>query len=324
MKKTVILILVIAGIVLAGIFIYQNDKKEYKELSYAYIPTALVDAPSTISSEKFKNENINAKPFSTGIETVQALIGDAVDVATLAEWPFLLSSQKRKDLRIVAIISVAKSMGMVVNKDKGINSIQDLEGKSVGFPQGTSAQYVYETFLNSNGIEGKVNAVSLTPPNLQPSMVRGDIDAMVIWQPFLQKLIQTNPQKFYLMKGSDDVMRVVYMVVTTESYIKSNREGVKHLLKTLIQSTEKLNTKDPEYLQMLSNKTNIDIATLNKLLPLFDYNIKLDNTIIKTLQKLSIWAESSGLAKPNVLKQDWNQFIDPSILKEIAPENVKL
>ncbi len=322
-KKIGILIIVIAAVVVSGIFLLRNDNGDNKTLSYAYVPNALVDAPSTISDKEFKANNISAKPFSTGIETVQALIGDATDVATLAEWPFLLASLKRDDLRIVAIISVAKSMGMVADKEKGINTVTDLIGKSVGFPQGTSAQYVYETFLNSNGLKDKVNAVNLTPPNLQPSIVRGDIDAMVIWQPFLEKVIQINPDKFYLVPGSDDILNVVYMVVTTDSYIKSNPNGIKNVLQILVDATEKINSRDSENLQILSSKTNIEVETLDKLLPLFDYKVKIDSTIINTLEKLSIWAESSGLASKEVLNQDWRHFIYSDILKEIAPQNVE-
>jgi NitT/TauT family transport system substrate-binding protein len=323
-RKIGILVIVIVTVVISSIYILRNDKGNNKTVNYAYVPNALVDAPSTISEKEFKANNISAKPFSSGIETVQALIGDATNIATLAEWPFLLASLKRDDLRIVAIISVAKSMGMVANKEKGINTVTDLVGKSVGFPQGTSAQYVYETFLNSNGLKDKVKAVNLTPPNLQPSIVRGDIDAMVIWQPFLEKVIQANPDKFHFIPGSDDILNVVYMVVTTDSYIKSNPDGIKNVLQILVNAADKINSRNTEDLQILSNKTNIDMGTLNKLLPLFDYEVKIDSTIINTLEKLSIWAESSGFANKEVLNQDWRHFIYSEILKEIAPQNVKL
>lgn len=302
----------------------RKDKGSIKSINYAYIPTALIDAPSAISEESLSKYNINPKPFSTGIETVQALIGGAADVATLAEWPFLLASIKRPDLRIVATISTAKSMGIVANKEKEINTISDLTGKKVGFPQGTSAQFVYETLVSSAGIENQVKAVNLTPPNLQPSIIRGDIDAMVVWQPFLEKVIQENPKKFHLISGSDDILRVVYFVVTTESYIKENPEGIKKILRVLINANEKLQNRNPEALALLSKNTNIDSRTLNKLIPLFNYKVTIDSTIINTFDRLSVWAASSGLADEKILEQNWNSFIYPDILKEIKPENVKL
>jgi len=325
MKKKLMSLVVIAFAIISIIAFIVSTRLQNDNvlLRYAYIPSALVDAPSAISQEAFSKYGINAKPFSTGIETVQALIGNATDVATLAEWPFLLASQKKNDLRILAIISNAKSMGMVANKEKGINTVSDLVGKIVGFPQGTSAQFVYETLVSKAGIKNKVKTINLTPPNLIPSMMRGDIDAMVVWQPFLEKALQKKPDSFHLIPGSQDVLRVIYFVVSTESYIQKNPKGIKKLLKILIEADKKLKNRNAEALSILSSKTNIDIKTLNKLLPLFDYNVKIDSTIVNTFKRLSVWAAKSGLAKKEILTTDWSQFIYPKLLKELEPENVK-
>ncbi|WP_319480263.1 NrtA/SsuA/CpmA family ABC transporter substrate-binding protein [uncultured Draconibacterium sp.] len=323
-KKVVIITVLILAFVIAVIGLLKTGNKADVPVQYAYIPTALIDAPSAVSEDTLSKSGISIKPFSTGIETVQALIGDAADIATLAEWPFLLASLKREDLRIVAMISTAKSMGMVANKDKGIEKTSDLEGKTIGFPQGTSAQFVYETLINSSNLNGKVKGVNLAPPNLQPSLVRGDIDAIVVWQPFLEKAIQQNPEKFHLLPGSDEVLNVVYFVVTTQEYINNNPDGIKKVLNILIDADNKLAANDPETLRRLSNKTNIDIETLYKLTPLFKFEVTIDSTITNTFERLSLWAVSSGLADETVLQRNWNQYIYSDILKEIAPDNVKL
>ncbi|MFY0632085.1 MAG: ABC transporter substrate-binding protein [Flavobacteriaceae bacterium] len=317
-KIKIFTVLIILGLV-SGLILFNEDEG----INYAYIPTALIDAPSAISENNFEENSINGKPFSTGIETIQALIGDATDIATLAEWPFLLSSLKRDDLRIVAVISTAKSMGMVANKDQGINTVKDLVGKKVGFPQGTSAQFVYETLIDKAGIKNEVQAISLAPPNLQPSLIRGDIDAMVVWQPFLEKAIQENPEKYTFISGSEEALRVVYLVVTTEKYIKENPKGIRKVLEVLLEAEKRLDTKDSATLELLSKKTNLSKASLDKLLPLFEYDVKLDNTIIKTLERLSIWAESTGIADKKVLEQNWRNFIHADILEKLAPQNVK-
>lgn len=321
-KNSLILFIIVAVLGIAIIFIKKYNNND-KPVRYAYVPTALVDAPSAISEDEFKKKGINAKPFSTGIETVQALIGGATDVATLAEMPFMLASLKRDDLRIVAVISTAKSLGMVVDSDKGIENVSDLAGKSVGFPKGTSAQYVYETLLDSYDVKDKVKAVNLTPPNLQSSINRGDVDAIVVWQPFLEKIIQSNPERFSLVKNSDDVLRVVYFVVTTESYLKKNPEGVKKILKILADSDKKIKSGDVETLRILCQKNNVNLETMKKVLPMFDYEVKIDSTIIDTFKKLSIWAAANGLADKKIIDRDWRHFIYPNLLKEVAPENVK-
>lgn len=323
--KKIIGLLVLIAILVAAIVIYtQLRNTEKKSVNYAFIPSALIDAPSAISIEELSKKGVNPKPFSTGIETVQALIGGATDVATLAEWPFILSSLKKDDLRIVAMICSAKSMGMVANKENGINSLNDLSGKKVGFPQGTSAQFVYESIIKSVGLEDQVNTVNLAPPNLPPSMKRDDIDAMVVWQPFLEKMVQEDPNKFHFIAGSENFLKVLYFVVTTESYIKENPEGIKDILNVLVQSSKKLKARDAESLELLSKKTNLNKETLNKLLPLFEYEVKIDKSIISAFETLSVWAKSSGITDKNVSEIDWNKFIHTETLKGIEPANVEL
>ncbi|WP_075343749.1 ABC transporter substrate-binding protein [Tenacibaculum agarivorans] len=323
MKKNHLALLLLILITVISIYFFTYKKTE-KTLKYAYT-TALVDAPSMIAKNILQQNQIEPVQFSTGRETTQALLGNATNVATLAEWPFLLASDKRDDLQIVAVITSAKSMGIIANKDKGIDSIIQLKDKRVGFPQGTTAQYVFELLAKKNNISGEVKTINLTPPNLQPSLIRGDIDAMVVWQPFLEKARLENTEKFIYLPTSQDAFRVVYCVVSTKENIKNNPEGIKQIITSLIEAEEKINNGDKETLAQLSKEVGLDTNTLSELLPLFRFQVTLDDEVVNTLETLAVWAHDSGLTtSSDILTRDWKDYIHTKTLEEISPERVRL
>lgn len=319
---TVVIILVIMGglaYLLRETWIPQGYTRVY-----AYIPSALVDAPSTVGIDILRANGIEPVPFLTGRETAQALMGGAAFVATLAEWPFLLASNNRHDLRVIAVITSAQSMGILADRSAGVESTNDLVGKRVGFPQGTSAQFLFESYFNTAGILEKVNAVNLPPPQLQPALIRGDIQAIAIWQPFLERARMEQPKDFIYLPESQSTFRVVYCVVTTEENIYRDPNGLKFILEALIEAENLLDDRSQVALRRLKNATGLSENTLNTLLPLFRFQVVLDNEIIDTWKKLAVWAHKSGLANEDILKRDWQSYIHANSLREVAPERVQL
>nr|VFJ48103.1 MAG: ABC-type nitrate/sulfonate/bicarbonate transport system, substrate-binding protein [Candidatus Kentron sp. DK] len=305
------------------LILWKTQTPDNEVRKYAYIPSTLVDAPSTVGVDLLREKGIKPISFVTGRETVQALTGGAAFVATLAEWPFLLASSNRDDLRVIAVITSAQSMGILADRSAGVESARDLIGKRVGFPQGTSAQFLFESYFNSAGTLKKVTPVNLPPPQLQPALARGDIQAMAIWQPFLERARMERPDDFFYLPESRTAFRVVYCVVSTQENIKRDPEGIKRVLEALIEAEGVLANRTPAALDKLRSATNLDSETLNTLLPLFRYQVVLDNEIINTWKRLAVWAHASGLAPEDVLERNWRNYIHSETLQELAPERVR-
>jgi len=309
----------------AGLFVWFAPKgKNDQNLSYAYIPSALIDAPSVAAEDLLRENKITPIPFVTGRETVQALTGGGVFAATLAEWPFLLASDKRDDLKVIAVITSAESMGILVDKTRGVETVDDLSGKRIGFPQGTSAQFMAENFLNQSGVLQNVTSINLAPPLLQPSLSRGDVDAIAIWQPFLEKARLERPDDLFYLPESQSAFRVVYCVVTTSKNIRENPDGVKRILEALIAGEDGLTSSSPEVIDKLVSKTGLEKNTLMSLTPLFRFKVTLDDEIIDTWKMLAPWAVDQKLIGEDALTKDWSNYIHSESLTEIDPSRVRL
>lgn len=324
MKKTFVGVLVIAVVLAAVLFLYRSGDREEVTRHFAHMPSVLADAPSAIAADILGRQGITPVPFLTGPETAQALMAGGAFTATFAELPFLLASVNRKDLRVIAVITSANSLGILANRAAGIQSAADLSGKRVGFPQGTSVQYLFESYFTKQGNLDRITSVNLPPPQLQPAMSRGDIQAMVIWQPFLERAKQERPDDYFYLPGSQEAFRVIMLVVSTQGNIDRDPKGIDLILRGLIQAEEALSSGSPEVMQRLRELTNLDGDTLQSILPLFRFRIVLDDEIIQTWKQLAVWANAQGMAPAEVLQRNWTEYIHTDALRRIDASRVEL
>ena len=122
---------------------------------------------------------IEGKGYSVGGQIVQDLAGDNLDLGLVGPSASLAGAAKGADLKIVA--TAMKNYCPLVAR-QGITSIKDLNGKKVGTPGVSSIQ---ETMLNYlEGQQGiKTIHVYANAANLVAFLEKGEIDAIVAWEP---------------------------------------------------------------------------------------------------------------------------------------------
>ncbi len=324
MKKTVIVVFGITVVLAAVLFLFWQGNRVDVSRHFAHMPSVLADAPSSIAADILSKQGVTPVPFLTGPETAQALMAGGAFTASFAELPFLLASVNRQDLRVIAVTTSANSLGILANRSSGIQAPVDLAGKHVGFPQGTSAQYLFEAYFAKQGNLDSITPVNLPPPQLQPAMIRGDIQAMVIWQPFLERAKRERPDDFFYLPGSQEAFRVIMLVVSTQANIDRDPEGIELVLRGLIQAEDALASGSSEVMKRLQELTNLDGDTLESILPLFRFKVVLDDEIIQTWKKLAVWANAKGMAPAEVLQRNWSEYIHTDALRRIDARRVKL
>lgn len=127
------------------------------------------------------------KPLATGVQANQALAANQVDwsgggvESTVVAWA--------TNLPFKAYAMYAKggdSYGILVRKDAGIATPQDLRGKRVAVPQGTAPAQGLSQLMQQAGLPpDSVRRVNATYGNMGQMLIQGAVDAMVGLEPFL-------------------------------------------------------------------------------------------------------------------------------------------
>ena len=156
-----------------------------------------------------------------------------------------------KELMAVYVVLNSPPYSVLTLKGKGINSPKDLEGKKIGAPEGDAPRRLFPVFAKAVGIDpAKVEWVSMSPPLREPSLVKGEVDAITgfYFTGYLNLLaLNVNPSDIVSFKykdfgvelyGNAIIVRKDFMQEKPEAVAKFVR-AVNRALKEVIADPDK-------------------------------------------------------------------------------------
>lgn len=129
--------------------------------------------------------------FTTTLDLANAIAHGDIDVAII---PAEFVAKLREHGANVTIIAVDfyQNQAIVVRGGENITSIEQLRGKRVAVFKPTGTYAMFRAYMEAlYGIDpGKdFVLVNAPPPQIVQAFARGDVDAAVIWEPFVSKLV---------------------------------------------------------------------------------------------------------------------------------------
>jgi NitT/TauT family transport system substrate-binding protein len=152
--------------------------------------------------------DIDVKLYESGQLALQDVFAGKLDLATATEFVAVLDSFEHPDLRIISILDEGRDQELVARKDRGITKLSDLRNKRIGVARNTSAEYHLDLALLLERMRLEdVKIVDLLPSEQIKALAKGDIDAVVVWEPFAtmaKKELGTNAVSWPGQSGQDD------------------------------------------------------------------------------------------------------------------------
>ena len=137
--------------------------------------------------EEATGYRINWKRFDSGAKVAEALWAGDVDIALLGSSPISGSVSSGLAIELFWIASdIGAAEALVVRNGSGIVTPQDLRGKRLGVPFGSTAHFHAMFALEQFGIEpNEIDLVDMQPPSIESAWYRSEIDAAFVWDPAL-------------------------------------------------------------------------------------------------------------------------------------------
>ncbi len=143
--------------------------------------------------EQAIGEKIDWRRFNSGPEVVTAIASGDVQIGNLGSSPLAAAASRK--LPIVAFIVSAQinaAEALVVRNGSGIDSPQDLVGKTIATPFVSTSHYSLLGALKHWGLDTRqVKVVNLQPAEIAAAWKRGDIDGAFVWSPALGEIRKT-------------------------------------------------------------------------------------------------------------------------------------
>ncbi|MFZ5896334.1 MAG: aliphatic sulfonate ABC transporter substrate-binding protein [Myxococcota bacterium] len=134
-----------------------------------------------------KGAQANWKEFKHGPALLEAINAKEVDVGYVGETPPVFAQAANVSFVYVATDPPApKAEAIVVRKDSPIKQVADLKGKKIALNRGSNVHYLLLKALEQSGLAlTDVSVTYLAPGDARPAFETGQVDAWVIWDPFL-------------------------------------------------------------------------------------------------------------------------------------------
>lgn len=145
--------------------------------------------------------DIEWREFSSGTDVIAALASGDVQISELGSAPLAIASSQGVEAQLFMMAQViGEAESLIVRNGTGIETINDLEGKRVAVPVGSTAHFSLMGALNHAGVnESDVNIINMPPDQIAAAWEQDAIDAAFIWQPVQSQIRQRGE----LLVGAD-------------------------------------------------------------------------------------------------------------------------
>ena len=180
------------------------------------------------------------------------MISGKYQIGFMGDMPCLINgynSETNDDYNAVCIAidgrgKMGKNQDILVGINSGITKIEDLEGKTISTPIGSSAHRMLLNILDIYNLQGKVNVVH-QDINIAYSLLQTQkIDAFAVWAPYGKYLEYENVAKT-LIEGEESKVDYLTGIIINKDWLDDNKEICRLFLESIEEAHQQI-VKSPK------------------------------------------------------------------------------
>ena len=265
--------------------------------------------------------DIDFRLYESGHLAIRDLLAGKLDLATASEFAAVRHGLERADFRIISILSQAQDQQLVARKDRGITQLSDLRNKRVGVAQNTSAEYYLHLLLILEKIQSEdIQVVNLLPSEQITALTKGDVDAVMVWEPFATMAKQelgSNAVSWEGQSGQDEY----WLIFSTAGVIEKKSRALRRFLAALSKAEDFIKNNDIEAMGIMQKQLespNLAAAWRNNR-----FGLGLHRPLILKMEAELEWVKSGPNARQSDIP-DLNDFVYFDALNSVEPARIKL
>ena len=156
-------------------------------------PIPMQAAAAAGEFEKATGWEIEWRKFGSGAEIIAAMASGDLKLSELGSSPLAIGASQGVDYQLVAISNIiGDAESLIVRDGSGIANVEDLKGKKVGVPLGSTAHYSLMGAIKSAGLSPEdVEVIGMKPDQIVAAWDQGQIDATFVWEPAKGKVLKS-------------------------------------------------------------------------------------------------------------------------------------
>lgn len=250
--------------------------------------------------EKY-NIDANYFTFTNGPLQIQAMGTGDLDFGYIGPGAFWLPATGAA--KFVSVNTVGNSDRVIVRADSGITSMEQLRGKEVAYPAGTSGEQILTLALEAAGMTLEdIIPVIMDPSTLVAAFSAGQIEAAGIWYPNVD-VIKQSVEIVELAGNADFEDKVAFpnAFVASNQIVESDPDVVSRVQAALKEANDYRYSNMDATIELVAAQLGLDVEVVTKDAANAKYlstaeleAITSDGTVIKWLDALNTAFVAAG------------------------------
>jgi taurine transport system substrate-binding protein len=279
-------------------------------------------APFVVAAERkmFEKYGLETsfKPFDDGNVALDAILTGASDIGATTEFGGLARWDRGGKLYVTSYSSTSrKQIGLAARRE--LTKPEDLIGRTVGYPRATGGHLYFINYVRKYKLPmDKIKVKLLQAPEMVAALERRDIDAFFLWEPWLTKAAELVDGAHVMARSGDDN---VYILTSYNYYSQGlidDRERAVGATKALMEAADFCAANPDEAARLTGKAFRISETDMKLYMSRMIYRMEMPKEVVTgNFRNAAELAAAEGIIKN---MPDWNDFIRPQIVKEVAPD----
>ena len=218
-------------------------------VGYQIIPNAELLAKSKgLVEENLPGVKVKWIKHSSGGDVNRAMAAGELDVGLVGSVPVSTGIATDLPYQVYFIHDIiGDNEALAVRTDSGIVRLEDVKGKKIATPFGSTTHFSLLSALKENGIDSsEVEIINLTPDQILSAWENGEIDGSFIWHPTLGKTLEDNGIVLVSAKQlADEGIITADLAVAHQDFVSQYPEAMSQYVAALDEAVE-LYRADPK------------------------------------------------------------------------------
>lgn len=228
----------------------------YQKNGPLLIVKALGQFEERLNEEGFE---VEWRLFQAGPALTEAINTGSIDLGRTGNTPVIFAQAANSPFYYLqAGFSKYLGSGILVHDDSHIETIEDLEGKNIGFARGSSSHYLLVKALEQAGLTlDDIEPSYLQPGDARIAFEQGQIDAWVTWDPYAA-LVQVETNARFIVDGEGLTTDRDFIIVTEQFYNEHDADVIELIINEIDASLNYVNDHPDELIDLLVDELQIN------------------------------------------------------------------
>lgn len=240
---------------------------------------------------------VRISPFTNPADQKAALLAGSLDMAgtTLA---LAIQAAARGEPVVLVASLCGKCSALVVGRDSGITTPEQLRGKRIAYVPGTMHEVLLRDLLRRHGLDARrdVQLLRVDFFDMNTALARGDVDAYLSGEPLPAQAVRRGVGRILAYPYFDDSIGTVNSgLIVHKELVARDPERVRRMVAAHKRATERLRADTRRWLDAAARLTGLERELLTQAASNMELTWDMDASFLRRLAALGARMKALGL-----------------------------